>query len=149
MPLPWFHYSWSSFLYIKSHRVWWDDGGAGLTGSIWSDNWVTRQQPSSWINCCTELLNSAGAPLSAKSIMPVLCWPAEALQVQMSMFCWELFWVKWFTALRFNLQPSHHSSSSLFSQRSAYFFCDCHSSLHDPLHVACLYFTTIFGSALI
>lgn len=71
------------------------------------------------------------APLCANHIMPVLCWPAEALQVQMSMYCWELFWVKWFTALHFNLQPSHHSSSSLFSQRSAYFFCDCHSSLHD------------------
>lgn len=30
----------------------------GLTGSFWGDNWVRRQQPCSWINCCTELLNS-------------------------------------------------------------------------------------------
>lgn len=116
----------------------------GPTGSVWGDNWVRRQQPCSWINCCTELLNSA-VSLSANLIMSARCWPAEALQVQMSMPCWELFWVKWFTALHFNLQPSHQSSSFLFPKGARISSVLVIHHCMTLSHVARLYFTTICG----
>lgn len=102
----------------------------GLTGSVWGDNWVGRQQPGSWINYCTELLNSAVAPLSANLIMSVLTsWSPSSSNVHVLLRAF-LGQKIYRPSLQFTTVTSQ-LIISFFSQRSAYFFCDCHSSLHD------------------
>lgn len=113
----------------------------GLTGSVWGDNWVRRQQLCSWINCCTELLNYCGSVCKPYNVCTVLTsWSPSSSNVHalLRAFLGQMIY-------RPSLQFTTVTSQLIipFSQRSADFFCACHSSLHDPF--TRLLFTTICG----
>lgn len=111
----------------------------GLTGSVWGDNWVRRQQLCSWINCCTELPNYCGSVCKPYNVCMVLTsWSPSSSNVHalLRAFLGQMIY-------RPSLQFTTVTSQLIipFSQRSAYFFCACHSSLHDPFtrHTSLLY----------
>lgn len=143
VPLPQFHYSWSYFIYTWSHVIF-DDimvvpPTQGPTGSVWGDNWVRRQQPGSWINCCTELLKSAVAPLSANA------WAVLTIKFKCPRLT-ESFSgsndLPPFTSIYNRHITAHH----LFSPKGA--GISSMIAIHHCTtlsHLTRLYFTTIFG----